>query len=236
MERLCCERDRHDYLMSLLRHLVHAVLGRPQKQQLSPGNSAWQDEVIARLDSLAQNQTVLATESCIQFEKLRPSWQAVVGAVVLLVITGALLVAGTSLENSSSVLEGKAAVLRKDAQQDNSDSTRVLAPLVTAVSRNGARYVASHMTKPDVADIQEAEKDLDLAKSANATATKAQAAASNGQHVAQLTLPTVSAFLGAILGWLLTQWFAELRWKRARQLPEDHDALQSRAHDDQRPD
>jgi hypothetical protein len=174
----------------------------------------WRDDVTKRLDLLMQSQTQLLNATDFALERSRPSRPVWIQAVILLALTVVLVSSAAVLSVRVSSLSSRAATLNGQAQIDSLQATQELQPLLDIASRSGVQYMLSHASGIALREVKIADDYMHQSNLESAQANKLETMATTGQIAAQVTLALSSAFLGAILGWIVTQILAELRWRR----------------------
>lgn len=179
---------------------------------------AWRDDIVRRLDQLAQAQTALVKAATEQIDSVRPPKIAWRWAIICLAAAAGLVISSALLVVSSSNLDGQAGALSEQAQLNSLQANQTLMPLLTGVTQSGAQYLLSHASA-DLAIAKTAQSFTTLSDQENAEVSHLQSSATSAQVFAQVSLALGSAFLGALLGWIVTQQFAGLRFYRRSRDP-----------------
>jgi hypothetical protein len=199
---------------SVIRSLTHPVTRRKK----------WRNDVIKRLDELAQVQAKTAEiqgESAklqmsmteVQIEKMQPpsklGWVLI---IFCLAASVALVVSSVKFAVDNSAIDSQAAALRQQSQTDNLQAYELL--IVAGVSKelDGPKAAASGQQ----AAVRAAVSSLSLSHDESVAADRLQSSSTRNQLQAQISLAVGSAFFGAMLGWIITQGFEALRSRKRR--------------------
>jgi hypothetical protein len=195
--------------------------------------AADQSEIKRYVILLMESETALVKAQDVQLERLRPSRPAWIQCSVLLALSGAAIVAGTILNNSESSLSNQASSIHQTAQTDRVEAIEQLLedfePLnqvnslgASALSKLSVKNLLEIMTNEAAVtqgNVNAAENEMTTANKLDTLADQAENQASRYQLFSQITLGLSAAFFGAVLGWAITQFLAELRWRK-RSMPE----------------
>jgi hypothetical protein len=172
----------------------------------------WQAEVSAQLGRLMDVQTQIAGMASQQLkdrERQRTTWLTWVFAILALALSGVVVLDGVAAGLYGTTEAAAANSLWTQAKNAYTQTDTALRPVSSLERRKGAAWTA------------EATKDLAVAnrwaKDGSAEFSEASADQSSADRF-QLIGPGVLAFGsalgGAVLAWMLTQWFKVIRWPR----------------------
>ncbi len=197
---------------SVIKSLIHPATRRSRVE------ADWHDDVIRRLDELAQAQAMAIEAATVQIENMRPSKPAWRWAVLCSV--GAAFVVATSavLSVTSSNLDSQANTLNEQSLFNSSQANQTLVPLMIQVTQSGPKSIFSN-AEANLATLKTAESFMRMSKQESVEADGVQSSAAKSQIWAQFCLAFGSALLGAMLGWIITQSLAVMRSKRSKPSP-----------------
>jgi hypothetical protein len=173
------------------------VMGWGAAHPLARRNNAeaeWRDNVTKRLDELTQTQSesaklqVASAELQVEWSKrMLPSKAAWIFAIVFLVFVAGLVVEGVLGSVQDSGWDSQASVLSVQANED----------FLLAIQTNSSDLMR-------------------LSHEESVEANSEQSSAETDQIVMQSAVALGSAFLGAVLGWVITQLLVVQRFRRTK--------------------
>jgi hypothetical protein len=204
-------------ITSAFRYLTHSV----------PRRRKWRNDVIKRLDELAKVQAATAElegelakmhmeMTKVQIEKMqppsKPGWVLI---IFCLAASAALVVSSVKFTVDNSAIDSQAAALRQKSQTDRLQANQLLTIAGVAKELAGAKAAAGTQQ----AEVEAAVYSLSLSHKENVAADRLQSSSTRYQLQAQMSLAVGSAFFGAMLGWIITQVFEALRFRRRHRTP-----------------
>lgn len=176
------------------------------------------DEISRKLDLLMQAQTGLLKAVTVQVERIRPSRLAWAQAGFLLIISavGASLFAIWTVHASS--VSSQVSAMHEQANADRTQALQDLLPAGDFTALVTTAQLRQDLARPGRLRLLLAQARIgtnlqNQADSIDAQADRYEAGTSNSEIEAQIGLTVSSAFFGSVLGWIITQALAELRWR-----------------------
>jgi hypothetical protein len=207
-------------IMADLRRIGKAARSAIAGDAVEPIHIAGRDDEISRkLDLLMRGQTELVKAINIQLDRIRPSRLAWAQAGFFLIASATLVALSAVWAVNVSTVSSQATTLHEQANAYRTQALENLLPFEEA----GALVTPAQL-RHDLADPKRLQlllsqarigtKLQDQANKMDVEADQREAKATNSQIEAQIGLAVSSAFLGSILGWMITQLLTELRWRR----------------------
>lgn len=192
------------------------LIRRRSRQDVT--EARWRADVTAKLDLLMNAQAQMAEATTLQLrDRQRPGRVAWIHATLLLAISALVVFNGILAGTAATSVAADAGKLQTLANSAMAQVNKAVQPVITLVNRKGAKWVVAHATKAEVADVDRATQWAKLYHTDSALASADQRAAGRYQLEAPALLAFGSALCGAVLGWMLTQWFGSLRWPKKHQ-------------------
>ena len=174
----------------------------------------------AQLVLLMDAQTQMARAASLQLEdreRQRPTWLAWGQAIFLLVISGSFVFNGILIGQIGTTKAATTNTLQAQANSAINQANRAMQPVSNLITHKGAKWVVAHATKADVTDVTTAARLVKVYNADSNAASADQTSADRYQLAGPALLAFGSALSGAVLGWILVQWFGALRWPKKRE-------------------
>jgi hypothetical protein len=196
---------------------------------------ATQSVIILSTNALLESQAEIIKASTTQLERSRPSALAWIQATFLFLASGSLIIISAILTTQETSIGGRASALHQSAQAYRVDAVEQLVeqfgPIDQVTSLAGSRLsnisdikflklMALEGKATDTA-LRAADTELTLANRLDSEANALDNESTSSQLLNQIMLGIGSALFGAMLGWIITQGLAELRWRKTVQSGSD---------------
>jgi hypothetical protein len=177
------------------------------------------EEISRKLDLLMQAQTGLLKAVTVQLERIRPSRLAWAQAGFLLVVSAVAASSFAIWTAQASSISSQVSAMHEQANADRTQALQDLLPSGDFTALVTATQLRQDLARPERlrSMLAQARVGTNLqaqADSIDAQADRYEAGTSDSETEAQVGLTVSSAFFGSVLGWIITQSLAELRWRR----------------------
>jgi hypothetical protein len=177
-------------------------------------NARWQDDVIARLDSLVESQNQLRKTLTDHVAEGRPTPQGRQRAFIFLILTVGLIGISVTATLTSSTFKSEATIAYNQAQTASGQVSTDLQPIDNIVAKHGAEYLLTHPSNSVLSDVQAADGAAEQMSKDNANGNRLDLEWIASDYLGEVILAISSACFGAIAGWLFIPAFAGNRSRR----------------------
>ena len=198
------------HVSQLCAGIIEVMLTRKRSQQAAT-EAQWRSDVSAQLVLLTNAQTRMAEVAQRQRRPTRAAW---IHAALILVLSGVVVLNGVLIGNIGIEKAATANSLQAQASDAISRVDKTISPIVALTHRKGAAWVLAHATKAEVNELNSADRSAKVYHADSSAASADLSSADRDQLGGPALLAFGSALAGAVLGWILTQWFGFFIWTK----------------------